>query len=154
VIQTSLQSPPGSPITPTTTTTNTNTNNTTTTLNNYNTPKSLNPWPNRIANLNQLIGMQIYHTHTPVGIYGGSIGSLLLEYWERIFKSYKREWITNKLINEAELEKTIELMREEVNELNTYMSWYSVVAQKKGYNGPTIQFDDVDDDDILHTTIF
>lgn len=160
VIQTSSQSPPGSPLTPTTPTPNTTNNNTTNNTSNnassFISPirKSLNPWPNRIANINQLIGMQIYHTHTPVGIYGGVIGSLLLEYWERIFKSYKREWITNKYINEAELEKTIESMREEVNELNTYMSWYSVVAQKKGYNGPTIQFDDVDDFDMVHTTIF
>ena len=104
--------------------------------------------------MNQLMGMQIYHTHTPVGTYGGAIGSLLLEYWERIIKGYKREWITNKMINEAELEKTIESMREEVNEYNTNMSWYSVVAQKRGYDGPTIQFDDVDEDDTIHTTIF
>lgn len=100
------------------------------------------------------MGMQIYHTHTPVGLYGGAIGSLLLEYWERIVKSLQRDWITNKLIAEDELDKTLESMKDEVNEYNTYMSWYSVVAQKRGYSGPTIQFDDVDDFDIVHTTIF
>ncbi|KAI8373736.1 S-adenosyl-L-methionine-dependent methyltransferase, partial [Blakeslea trispora] len=111
-----------------------------------------NPWPNRIASQNQLTGMQIHHTHTPVGLYGGDIGNLLLEYWERVIKGLRREWIANKLIAEDELERTVEAMRDEVNEYNTYMSWYSVVAQKKGYNGPTIQFDDVDDFDTVHTT--
>ncbi|RCH92613.1 hypothetical protein CU098_010992, partial [Rhizopus stolonifer] len=82
-----------------------------------------NPWPNRIASLSQLTGMQIHHTHTPVGLYGGPIGALLLEYWERIIKSLRREWITSKLIAEDELERTIETMRDEVNEYNTYMSW-------------------------------
>lgn len=98
--------------------------------------------------------MQIYHTHTPVGVYGGQIGSLLLEYWERIIKRFRRDWVSSKLIAEDELERTVEAMKDEVNEYNTYMSWYSVVAQKKGYNGPTIQFDDVDDFDEVHTTIF
>jgi hypothetical protein len=141
VIQTTLQQPPESP----------------TAYTNNNIPSSIkpnNPWPNRIANINQLMGMQIYHTHTPVGLYGGAIGSLLLEYWERIVKSLQREWITNKLIAEDELDRTLESMKDEVNEYNTYMSWYSVVAQKKGYIGPIIQFDDVDDFDIVHTTIF
>lgn len=142
-----MKHPPQSPTTPTSAyTTLTNTSNATTSL--------YNPWPNRIANMSQLIGMQIYHTHTPVGIYGGAVGSLLLEYWERIIKSFRRDWITNKLIPEDELEKTVESMKNEVNEYNTYMSWYSVVAQKKGYSGPTIQFDDVDDFDIVHTHIF
>jgi hypothetical protein len=115
---------------------------------------ALNPWPNRLANVKQLINMQIHHTHTPVGLYGGAIGSLLLEYWERIIKGFRREWVASKLIGELELEKAVEAMRDEVNEYNTYMSWYSVVAQKKGYSGPTIQFDDVDDFDQVHTTIF
>ncbi|KAI9468969.1 MAG: S-adenosyl-L-methionine-dependent methyltransferase [Benjaminiella poitrasii] len=106
---------------------------------------NLNPWPNRIANMSQLKGMQIYHTHTPVGLYGGAIGSLLLEYWERSVKGFQREWITNKWIAEDELEQTIKSIRDEVDEYRTYMSWYSVIAQKKGYNGPVIHFDDVDD---------
>jgi hypothetical protein len=114
----------------------------------------MNPWPNRIANINQLMGMQIYHTHTPVGLYGGEIGSLLLEYWERSIKGFRRDWIEKKLIKEEDLDQLVELMRDEVDEYNTYMSWYSVVAQKKGYSGPTIQFDDVDDFDRIHTTIF
>ncbi|KAG2237872.1 hypothetical protein INT48_002176, partial [Thamnidium elegans] len=144
--------PPDSPTTPTTY--NIPSSSASTRSSTNSTLKSNNPWPNRIANLSQLEGMQIYHTHTPVGLYGDAIGSLLLEYWERIVKSFRREWVTNKLIPEDELEKTVELMKDEVNEYNTYMSWYSVVAQKKGYNGPTIQFDDVDDFDIVHTTIF
>ncbi|KAG1149351.1 hypothetical protein G6F37_003111 [Rhizopus arrhizus] len=111
-----------------------------------------NPWPNRLANISQLMGMQIYHTHTPVGHHGGEIGSLLLEYWERTIGNYRREWITNRWIEEEELDKTIRQMREEVNEYNTYMSWYSVVARKKGYKGPILQFDDVDDDDTVITT--
>ncbi|KAL9540022.1 hypothetical protein PS6_010948 [Mucor atramentarius] len=147
IIQSSIKHPPQSPTTPTSAY-NTLTSNIPATTSQY------NPWPNRIANMSQLIGMQIYHTHTPVGIYGGAIGSLLLEYWERIIKSFRRDWITNKLIAEDELEKTVESMKNEVNEYNTYMSWYSVVAQKKGYSGPTIQFDDVDDFDIVHTHIF
>ncbi|KAI7904618.1 S-adenosyl-L-methionine-dependent methyltransferase [Cokeromyces recurvatus] len=113
----------------------------------------LNPWPNRIANQSQLKGMQIYHTHTPVGLYGGAIGSLLLEYWERIIKGLQRDWLTNKWITEDELEQTIKSMRNEVDEYHTYMSWYSVFAQKKGYNGPIIQFDDVDDFGHVYTTI-
>ncbi|KAI8640364.1 S-adenosyl-L-methionine-dependent methyltransferase [Parasitella parasitica] len=113
-----------------------------------------NPWPNRIANMSQLIGMQINHTHTPVGTYGDTVGSLLLEYWERIISGFRRDWIANKLIAEDELEKTVATMKGEVNEYNTYMSWYSVVAQKKGYKGPTIQFDDVDDFDTVRTHIF
>ncbi|KAG2198006.1 hypothetical protein INT47_004973 [Mucor saturninus] len=141
LIQTTLQQPPESPTAYTT----------------NHIPSSIkhnNPWPNRIANLSQLMGMQIYHTHTPVGLYGGAIGSLLLEYWERIVKSLQREWITQKLIAEDELDRTLEAMKDEVNEYNTYMSWYSVVAQKRGYIGPVIQFDDVDDFDVVHTTIF
>lgn len=139
VIQTTLQQPPESPSAYTT---------------NHIPTKANNPWPNRIANLNQLMGMQIYHTHTPVGLYGGAVGSLLLEYWERIVKSLQREWITQKLIAEDELDRTLEAMKDEVNEYNTYMSWYAVVAQKRGYIGPLIQFDDVDDFDVVHTTIF
>lgn len=104
--------------------------------------------------MNQLIGMQIYHTHTPVGLYGGEIGSLLLEYWERSVKGFRRDWIEKKLISEIELEQLMESLKDEVEENNTYMSWYSVVAKKKGYSGPTIRFDDVDDFDIVHTTIF
>jgi hypothetical protein len=150
VIQSSLSHQPVElPPTPTTPTTTT-THNTTS----HHTIKPNNPWPNRIANINQLQGMQIYHTHTPVGLYGGAIGSLLLEYWERIIKRFRRDWVSSKLIAEDELERTVESMRDEVNEYNTYMSWYSVVAQKKGYVGPTIQFDDVDDFDMVHTTIF
>lgn len=114
----------------------------------------INPWPNRIANRNQFIGMQIYHTHTPVGLYGGETGSLLLEYWERAVKGFRRDWIDRKLITDVELDELIESMKDEVDKHNTYMSWYSVVAQKKGYLGPTIQFDDVDDFDRIHTTIF
>ncbi|ORE07591.1 S-adenosyl-L-methionine-dependent methyltransferase [Rhizopus microsporus var. microsporus] len=113
---------------------------------------SRNPWPNRLANISQLMGMQIHHTHTPVGFHGGEIGALLLEYWERMISSYRDEWIANKWIDEEELEKTIELMKEEVEEHNTYMSWYSVVARKKGYTGPVLQFDDVDDDGTVYTT--
>ncbi|KAI8993427.1 S-adenosyl-L-methionine-dependent methyltransferase [Pilobolus umbonatus] len=115
--------------------------------------RSVNPWPNRIANIHQLMGMQIYHQHTPVGIYGGVIGTLLLEYWERTVRIYRKEWVSNKWIVEDELNKIVDRLKDEVNEYNTHMSWYSVVAQKKGYTGPIIQFDDVDDYDGIHTTI-
>ncbi|KAI9255985.1 S-adenosyl-L-methionine-dependent methyltransferase [Sporodiniella umbellata] len=111
-----------------------------------------NPWPNQLANISQLMGMQIYHTHTPVGHHGGEIGSLLLEYWERTIGNHRREWIANRWIEEEALEKTVQRMREEVSEYNTYMSWYSVVARKKGYTGPTLQFDDVNDDNTVTTT--
>lgn len=117
-------------------------------------PGADNPWPNRIANQSQLVGMQIYHTHTPVGLYGETVGSLFLEYWERAVRRDRREWVNLKLITEEELENLTDLLKEEVEQNNTYMSWYSVVARKKGYSGPTIQFDDVDDFDTLHTTIY
>ncbi|CEP16057.1 hypothetical protein [Parasitella parasitica] len=145
LIQSSIKHPPQSPTTPT---------SAYNTLNNTPTTTLYNPWPNRIANMSQLVGMQINHTHTPVGTYGGTVGSLLLEYWERIISGFRRDWIANKWIAEDELDRTVETMKTEVDEYNTYMSWYSVVAQKKGYNGPTIQFDDVDDFDIVRTHIF
>lgn len=117
-------------------------------------PGTKNPWPNRIANLSQLMGMQIYHVHTPIGLGGDTIGSLFLEYWERLIQSYQKEWISSKLITEQQAEQFLDNLAEEVNKHNTFMSWYSVVARKKGYSGPTIQFDDVDDNNNLHTTVY
>ncbi|KAG0171012.1 hypothetical protein DFQ30_001631 [Apophysomyces sp. BC1015] len=103
-----------------------------------------NPLPNRMAAIGHLMGMQIRHTHTPVGLYGGAVGSSLLEYWERIIQSSRQKWIQDKLIGEKELEEVVNELRGEVEEYKTYMSWYSVVAQKKGYKGPVIRFEDVD----------
>ncbi|KAI8984410.1 S-adenosyl-L-methionine-dependent methyltransferase [Mycotypha africana] len=154
LIQQSLQHPPQSPTTPliTNTTNNTNANNCISSSSNYNTEER-NPWPNRLANMTQLKNMHIYHTHTPIGIHGHTVGTLLLEFWERTIKSFQREWITNKLITEKDLVSTIKSMRNEVDEYKTYMSWYSVVAQKKGYDGPILRFDDVDEYDRVYTTI-
>ncbi|KAI7885860.1 S-adenosyl-L-methionine-dependent methyltransferase [Lichtheimia hyalospora FSU 10163] len=104
----------------------------------------LNPLPNRMAAINQLMGMQIKHLHTPVGRYGGAMGALLLEHWVRIIESSKQKWIQNKLIGEKQLAATLEELQQEVDVYQTYMSWYSVVAQKKGYKGPIIRVEDYD----------
>ncbi|KAI8370334.1 S-adenosyl-L-methionine-dependent methyltransferase [Radiomyces spectabilis] len=103
-----------------------------------------NPWPNRLAACNQLVGMQIKHTHTPVGAHGGAVGTLLLEYWDRYIQLQKPIWIQNKMISESELKNTLKVLHKEIEENKTYMSWYSVTAQKRGYNGPLIQFSDAD----------
>lgn len=89
-----------------------------------------NPLPNRIASINQLMGMQIKHIHTPVGRYGGAVGSLLLEHWDRIIQSSKQNWIQSKLITEKQLAAAIDELHQEVDAHKTYMSWYSVVARK------------------------
>lgn len=96
-----------------------------------------NPLPNRIATMNQLKGMQIKHIHTPVGRYGGAVGSLLLEHWERVIQSSRQKWVQNKLITEKQLAATIKDFQEEVEQRQTYMSWYIVMAQKVN-NGSAI----------------
>ncbi|KAI7868136.1 S-adenosyl-L-methionine-dependent methyltransferase [Spinellus fusiger] len=106
-----------------------------------------NPVPNRIAAIHQLMEMRIEHTHTPVGKFGDVIGGLLSEYWERTVRGSRQHWIKSKMITEKELDTAIDEMRQEMDTHHTYMSWYSVVAQKKGYSGPIIQFEDVDAND-------
>ncbi|KAL0081941.1 S-adenosyl-L-methionine-dependent methyltransferase [Phycomyces blakesleeanus] len=123
-------SPPGSPTTPS--------------------PSQQNPLPNRIASISQLMEMRIEHTHTPVGKFGDAVGSLLAEYWEKTVQGSRQKWIRQKLITEKELDTAVEDMRKENETHKTYMSWYSVVAQKKGYKGPVIQFEDVDADNNYH----
>ncbi|KAI9497010.1 S-adenosyl-L-methionine-dependent methyltransferase [Zychaea mexicana] len=103
-----------------------------------------NPLPNRMAAISQLMGMQIKHIHTPVGRYGGAVGSLLLEHWDRIIETNRQKWVQSKLISEKQLAAAIKDLHEEVDTHQTYMSWYSVVAQKKGYKGPLIQIEDFD----------
>ncbi|KAI8148669.1 S-adenosyl-L-methionine-dependent methyltransferase [Fennellomyces sp. T-0311] len=103
-----------------------------------------NPLPNRMAAISQLMGMQIKHIHTPVGRYGGAVGSLLLEHWDRIIESNKQKWVQNKMVGEKQLAAAIKDLHEEVDTYQTYMSWYSVVAQKRGYKGPLIQIVDFD----------
>ncbi|KAI9274493.1 S-adenosyl-L-methionine-dependent methyltransferase [Phascolomyces articulosus] len=103
-----------------------------------------NPLPNRMAAISQLMGMQIKHIHTPVGRYGGAVGMLLLEHWDRIIESNKQKWIQSKLISEKQLAAATNDLHEEVDSYQTYMSWYSVVAQKKGYKGPLIIIEDFD----------
>ena len=116
-----------------------------------------------MAAITQLMGMQIKHIHTPVGRYGGAVGSLLLEHWDRIIESNKQRWVQSKLIDEKQLAAAITDLHEEVDTHQTYMSWYSVVAQKvsegvdelkrnklmrcctqRGYKGPLIQIVDFD----------
>ncbi|ORZ00178.1 S-adenosyl-L-methionine-dependent methyltransferase [Syncephalastrum racemosum] len=103
-----------------------------------------NPLPNRMAAIDQLMSMQIKHIHTPVGRHGGPVGSLLLEHWNRIIQSSKEKWIQQKLITEKQLAAAVQEIAKEVDENQTYMSWYSVVAQKKGYKGPIIRIEDFD----------
>lgn len=83
-----------------------------------------------MAAIDQLMSMQIKHIHTPVGRHGGPVGSLLLEHWDRIIQSSKEKWIQQKLITEKQLAAAVQDIAKEVDENQTYMSWYSVVAQK------------------------
>ncbi|KAI8093619.1 S-adenosyl-L-methionine-dependent methyltransferase [Halteromyces radiatus] len=110
-----------------------------------NIPANMNPWPNRLAFLDTLKNMQIHHTHTPIGKHGGALGSLMVQYWERIIKASRQDWIQSKTISEKELESVHHELLEEVETQQTYMAWYSVVAQKKGYKGPAIVIEDYDD---------
>ncbi|KAG2223233.1 hypothetical protein INT45_006114 [Circinella minor] len=103
-----------------------------------------NPLPNRMAAISQLMGMQIQHIHTPVGRYGGAVGSLLLEHWDRVIESNRQKWVQSKLVGEKQLAVAINDLHAEVDSYQTYMSWYSVVAQKKGYKGPLILVEDFD----------
>ncbi|CAO3647685.1 unnamed protein product [Cunninghamella blakesleeana] len=116
--------------------------------NNGNNPPSLtpiyNPWPNRLAIERHLIGIKIHHTHTPIGNHGGALGALMYQYWERIFNCNKQEWLQSKIITEKELDTLLKELIEEVEKNKTYMAWYSVVAQKKGYTGPIILIEDCD----------
>ncbi|CAO3591202.1 unnamed protein product [Absidia cylindrospora] len=107
-------------------------------------PANHNPWPNRLAPLNTLKEMRIHHTHTPIGNHGGALGSLMVQYWERAIKASSQDWLQTKTTTEKELESLQQDMLTEVESHKTYMAWYSVVAQKKGYNGPTIIIEDVD----------
>ncbi|CAO3642067.1 unnamed protein product [Cunninghamella echinulata] len=104
-----------------------------------------NPWPNRLALERYLIGIKIHHTHTPIGNHGGALGALMYQYWERIFNCFKQEWIQSKNISEKDLEVLLKEVLDEVEKNKTYMAWYSVVAQKKGYTGPMILIEDYDD---------
>ncbi|KAI9322230.1 S-adenosyl-L-methionine-dependent methyltransferase [Dichotomocladium elegans] len=105
---------------------------------------TLNPLPNRMAAINQLMGMQLKHIDTPIGRHGGAVGALLLEHWDRIIEASKQTWIQNKWIGEKQLAAILDELHDEVETYQTYMSWYSVVAQKKGYNGPIIRIEDYD----------
>ena len=96
-----------------------------------------NPLPNRMAAISQLMGMQIQHIHTPVGRYGGAVGSLLLEHWDRVIESNRQKWVQSKLVDEKQLAVAINDLHEEVDSYQTYMSWYSVVAQKVIYWKPS-----------------
>ncbi|KAI8330482.1 S-adenosyl-L-methionine-dependent methyltransferase [Chlamydoabsidia padenii] len=107
-------------------------------------PAAYNPWPNRLAPLNTLQDMRIHHTHTPIGKYGGALGSLMVQYWERTIKACSQEWILSKATTEKELDGLHLDMLTEIEANETYMAWYSVVAQKKGYTGPAIVIEDYD----------
>ncbi|SAM00577.1 hypothetical protein [Absidia glauca] len=107
-------------------------------------PAVYNPWPNRLAPLSTLQSMRIHHTHTPIGKYGGALGSLMVQYWERTIKASSQDWILTKAISEKDLDTLHQEMLAEIETHETYMAWYSVVAQKKGYNGPAIVIEDYD----------